>query len=201
MARVQIVGGKFQDCSGAPLANGYIEFRPSGDEQGQAPLSQIAGGITVKVNLDSTGNVPASPAAYLRPNDARDSGNSFYAVVVYTAKGQRAYSGNFQILSTPDPFDLSAWVPWNPNASQGGSGDRNTPKIFNGTYLGWVLNGFWFAIPTPGVFGFTIGAGVSGRAGEHDSKRNTPTGLTNNFIYDLSSNTERTYTVGSVASR
>lgn len=185
MSLTHITGGRFQDVAGHPIANGYIEFRPSGDEQGSGPLSQLCGGITVKVPLDASGNV--NPPAPIWATDTSTPSNSFYAVTVFTSKGQRVYAQNVQIPSSPDPFDLSFVVPWNPATISTGGGDGHAPQIFAGTYLGWTLTGFQFDIPTPGVLGFTLGAGTAvGPSGRYiQAAQLTKTDLEVNKIYDL----------------
>jgi hypothetical protein len=107
----QIIGGGFTDSSGNPLANGYLVFQLCQDEQSPTP-GQIAAGRKIQVNLDSTGNVPASPAVFMFANDSLNPANSYYTVWAYTSVGQLVWGPQQQqVLSSPSPFNLSNWVP------------------------------------------------------------------------------------------
>jgi hypothetical protein len=107
----QIVGGNFTDSQGAVLANGYLLFQLSQDEQSPTP-GQVAAGRIIRVDLDNTGNVPSSPAVYMFANDALTPTNSYYSVRAYTASGQLVWGPQQQqVLSSPSPFNLSAWIP------------------------------------------------------------------------------------------
>jgi hypothetical protein len=113
----QITGGNFTDASGAPLANGYLVFQLSQDEQSPAP-GQITAGRKIQVTLDSSGNVPASPAVFMFANDSLNPANSYYKVSAYAANGQLVWGPqNQQVLSSPSPFNLNAWVPNSINTS------------------------------------------------------------------------------------
>jgi hypothetical protein len=113
----QIIGGGFQDAAGNPLANGTLIFELSQDEQSPTP-GQIGASRKVTVTLDSTGNVPASPAVYIWANDSLNPLNSYYRVTAYTALGQPVWGPqNQQVLSSPSPFNLNAWVPNSINLS------------------------------------------------------------------------------------
>lgn len=113
----QIIGGGFQDAAGNPLANGTLIFELSQDEQSPAP-GQIGAGRKIEVNLDSTGNVPSSPAVYVWANDSLNPLNSFYRVTAYAANGQTVWGPqNQQVPSSPSPFNISNWVPDSVNLS------------------------------------------------------------------------------------
>jgi hypothetical protein len=113
----QIIGGGFQDAAGNPLANGTLIFELSQDEQSPTP-GQIGASRKVTVTLDSTGNIPASPAVYIWANDSLNPLNSYYRVTAYTALGQPVWGPqNQQVLSSPSPFNLNAWVPNSINLS------------------------------------------------------------------------------------
>lgn len=106
----QIVGGSFKDIESNVLSNGYLIFELYQDEVVNT-TTLICSLRTIKVNLDSTGNVPASTYS-LWPNDLISPANSFYLVSAYTAQGQLVWGPNPQsVLSTPSPFNLNAWVP------------------------------------------------------------------------------------------
>lgn len=127
----QIIGGNFTDPSGVPLANGVLVFQLCQDEQSATP-GQITAGRKIQVNLDSTGNVPASPAVYMFANDSLNPANSYYTVWAYSSVGQPVWGPQQQqVLSSPSPFNLSNWVP---NAISSASIPAPTPLLeTNGT--------------------------------------------------------------------
>jgi hypothetical protein len=113
-SKVQLSGGAFQDALGNVVANGYIIMQLSQDAQvtGASPEIQITAGRTLKINLDSSGNIAASPAQYAWPNDVLTPANTYYTVAVYTASGQLVWGPNAQqVLSTPSPYDVGLWSP------------------------------------------------------------------------------------------
>jgi hypothetical protein len=113
----QIIGGAFQDASGNPLANGTLVFELSQDEQSPTP-GQIGASRKVTVTLDSTGNVPATPPVFVWANDSLNPLNSYYRVTAYSSVGQPVWGPqNQQVLSSPSPFNLNAWVPNSINLS------------------------------------------------------------------------------------
>ena len=127
-AKVQLVGGGFQDAEGNLLANGYLEFVLSQDSS-VTGVGNIAAGITIKIQLDSVGNAASSassPAAadqYLWGNDVLNTPNTFYKVTGFTAEGQPAFGPNNQQVIGSSPFDLGTWVPntvfqWTPPVQQ-----------------------------------------------------------------------------------
>lgn len=108
-AKIQLSGGAFQDALGNVVANGYMIMQLSQDAQvtGSSPEVQITAGRTIKVLLDASGNIKASPAQYAWPNDVLTPANTYYIVSVYTAAGQLVWGPNAQqILSSPSPFDV-----------------------------------------------------------------------------------------------
>lgn len=119
MAKVQITGGNFQDSEGNLLANGYLELELNQDES--VGTSLIAAGLIVTVPLDSNGNVLGTVSVW--PNDQLSPGNSYYTVTGYSTSGQLAWGPNQQqILSSPSPYNIGAWIPnqmqmWNPGVS------------------------------------------------------------------------------------
>ena len=135
-AKVQIIGGNFQDCAGNPLANGYLLFLLSQDGLVNGS-SQVAAGREIKVILDSTGNVATSPAQYLWPNDVITPANTFYTVSAYTAAGQLVWGPNSQqVLSAPSPFDITVWVPSSVNLLVGNIITYDIGLFFPGQYVG-----------------------------------------------------------------
>lgn len=111
--KVQLSGGAFQDVQGNALANGYLLMVLSQDAVVTDTVSkQVAAGYTARINLDSSGNVSASPAQYVWPNDVLTPANTFYKVSGYTANGELVWGPNSQqVLSSPSPFNIGAWKP------------------------------------------------------------------------------------------
>lgn len=111
MAKVQVIGGAFQDAQGNVLANGYLIFELSQDEQATG-AAQIGSGRKVQINLNSSGSIDQSVAQFIWPNDLLAPVNSFYKVSGYNASGQLVWGpNNQQVISTPSPYDVTAWVP------------------------------------------------------------------------------------------
>jgi hypothetical protein len=116
----QITGGAFQDALGNVVANGFMIFQLSQDAQVNG-TTQLGAGREITINLDSNGNVAATQSLW--PNDVLSPANTFYNVSVYTANGQLVWGPNpQQVLSTPSPFNIGAWVPASVNVSSGGGG-------------------------------------------------------------------------------
>lgn len=119
-SKVQIVGGAFQDPEGNVLANGSLTLQLNQDCQIPS-TGQVAGGIAIKVPLDANGNVQGTSsgsAIMVWPNDVLNPATSYYVVYAYDSRQQLAWGPFYgQILSTPSPFNLDAWVP----ADTGGS--------------------------------------------------------------------------------
>ena len=133
--KVQIIGGAFQDPAGNPLANGYLLFELSQDGLVNGS-SQIAAGREIKVTLDANGNVVTSPAQYIWPNDVIIPINTFYTVSAYTSSGQLVWGPNSQqVLSSPSPFDITAWVPASVNLLQGNVTTYDIGVFFPGQYV------------------------------------------------------------------
>lgn len=110
-SRIQIVNGSFQDSLGNVLDSGYLimELNQDGMVTG---VGQVCSGIKIHVPLNSSGNVVASPATEVWPNDVILPINSFYIVSGYTAEGQLAWGpNNQQVISGGATYDLDAWIP------------------------------------------------------------------------------------------
>jgi hypothetical protein len=112
MALVQIVGGNFTDAQGTVLANGKLRFVLNQDYQSSSP-AWVGAGIQVDIPLDDTGNVSSDPAYFLEATDGMVPSGAYYIVTAYSQSGQLAWaSPQIQpILSSPDPYDLGAWIP------------------------------------------------------------------------------------------
>lgn len=107
----QLNGGSFQDSLGNVLVKGYLILELSQDAQVNGN-TQLVAGYTVKILLDGNGNVTASPAQYVWPNDVMSPSSTFYIVSAYTANGQLVWGPNSQqVLSSPSPFNVGSWVP------------------------------------------------------------------------------------------
>ena len=106
-----LTGGSFQDSDGNLLVKGYLLFELNQD--GVVNTSTlICAGRTIRVPLDSSGNVVTSPVNNLWPNDVMTPSGSFYLVTAYTESGVKVWGPNPQsVLSSPSPFNVSAWVP------------------------------------------------------------------------------------------
>jgi hypothetical protein len=107
----QVVGGNFVDSEGNPLENGFLLFELSQD--GIVNTStRVCSNYTVQISLNSSGSISSIPSYFLFPNDTITPSGTFYIVSAFTAEGQKVWGPNVQnILSTPSPFNVSAWVP------------------------------------------------------------------------------------------
>ncbi len=73
---------------------------------------EVAAGYTVRIDLDNTGNVVASPAQSVWPNDQLLPSGTFYNVSGFSAQGALVWGPNAQqVPSTPSPFNVGTWVP------------------------------------------------------------------------------------------
>jgi hypothetical protein len=132
----QITGGGFQDALGNVLAGGYLVFELSQDAQVNG-TTQIAAGYTVRINLDSSGNVATSPAQSIWPNDVLSPNGTFYLVSAYSAIGQLVWGPNAQqVLSSPSPYNIGVWVPSSVNLGLGGGGGASILLQTNGAANG-----------------------------------------------------------------
>lgn len=111
----QLTGGGFQDALGNLLANGYLELQLSQDAA-TSDGTQVAAGFTVRIELDASGNVVTDPVQSVWPNDVLTPASTFYNVSAFSEEGQLVWGPNAQqVLSTPSPFDIGAWVPGSVN--------------------------------------------------------------------------------------
>ena len=104
----QLINGNFADAEGNPVALGYIIMQLNQDAQSSL-TSQVVGGRTIKITLDSSGNAVAGQ--YVWPNNALNPTTTFYIVNVYTAAGQLVWGPNYMLVNTTPTFDLDSWVP------------------------------------------------------------------------------------------
>lgn len=118
MPPATITGGGFQNSLGNPLADGYLIFQLSQDAR-VATNQQVVAGYKVTIPLDSSGNGSGSIWA----NDVLSPAGTFYNVSAYSAEGQLVWGPNpQQVLSTPSPFNIGAWIPASVNVGSGGGG-------------------------------------------------------------------------------
>lgn len=114
-AKVQIVGGPFQDALGNPLSNGYLLFKLQHDAVA-LNTGQIVGDLAIRVPLDINGyiqgTVTGSPV-YIWPNNVLLPAGGTYSVWAYTSTNQLAWDNTqaWTIASSPSPFNVNAIVP------------------------------------------------------------------------------------------
>lgn len=110
-ARVQLVGGNFQDFAGNPIAFGYLLMKLAQDGK-VLGAGNIAAGVEIKILLDGNGDVSGSPAQSVWGVDQILPGNNFYRVTGYTAAGQAVFGPDYlQIVGNGGTFDVGTWVP------------------------------------------------------------------------------------------
>jgi hypothetical protein len=107
----QIVNGAFQDPEGNPLANGFLLFELSQD--GVVNTStRVCAGHTIRVPLNSSGDVPSSPIYSLWPNTVITPSTTFYTLSAYSSTGQLVWGPNpVSITASPSPLDLGTLIP------------------------------------------------------------------------------------------
>lgn len=118
----RIIGGAFQDAEGVPVASGYLTLELCSDTQSTNPLAQVVGGLEIRIPLDNNGNIADDAEVYA--NDTLNPASTCYLVEVFKNDGTRAWKSPQyqQVLSSPSPFDITAWTP-GPNGGCGcGSG-------------------------------------------------------------------------------
>lgn len=110
-AKVQLIGGAFQDAEGEVLANGYLRLFLNQDEN-VAGAGNICSGPYVQIQLDEFGNVSEEPRQYIWANDQMLPVNSFYRVYGYKENSQLAWGpNNQQVSGSGGTFDVGQWVP------------------------------------------------------------------------------------------
>jgi len=108
---VQIINGHFQDMMGNPLANGTLLFELCHDEQEPIDPGQVVAGIKKTVQLDSGGNVPASPLSQLWANSELTPSGSCYTLKAYDSTGAFVYGPQYITIPDSSPYDLGNIVP------------------------------------------------------------------------------------------
>ena len=111
-----LTGGAFQDMTGSPLQNGYLDCELSHDEQetSTSPHGQVVGGLHRRIFLDNNGNAVTGSALWA--NDVMSPASSYYIVKAYRSDGTLAWKAPqyWTITSAPSPLDLGTLVPTNP---------------------------------------------------------------------------------------
>lgn len=170
--KTQLTGGNFQDSEGNILTDGYLDFKLSQDAS-VTGVGNIASGITIRIYLDSDGNVAGStstpPVAdqFIWGNDNLLPLNTFYKVTGYTAQGQPAWGPNNQQIIGSSPFDLGTWIPnqvftWTPSTQPL---VLKTDDVLNSsqTLLDIVAEGNLTAVETGGRVVLTATGGKAAR--------------------------------------
>jgi hypothetical protein len=114
-AKVQIIGGPFQDALGNALSNGYLIFQLQHDAVASG-TGQIVGNISVKVPLDVNGYIQGTvtgAAVFIWPNNVLLPAGGTYLIHAYNASNQLAWDNpqTQSVLNTPSPFNVNVWVP------------------------------------------------------------------------------------------
>lgn len=108
--KTQLIGGNFQDSEGNVLALGYLIMKLSQDGT-VSGSGNICSGLTVRIQLNSSGSVDTSIAQLVWGNDVILPPNSYYRVTGYTAAGQPAWGPNNQQVTSGSTFDVGTWIP------------------------------------------------------------------------------------------
>jgi hypothetical protein len=113
---LQLIGGSYQDETGAPLSFGYILLELSHDEQETTDPGIVSGAIKKRITLDINGSIPALPPTLIWSNDVLLPANSFYIVRWFKQDGTEAdkYQQYWQLAATPSPLNVGSIVPTNP---------------------------------------------------------------------------------------
>jgi hypothetical protein len=122
-SKVVLTGGNFQDTLGNALTDGFLIYVLSGDGQVNGN-TELCAGKTVRILLDGTGNVMASPPQSIWPNDAITP-NTYYQMCAYSSTGQLVWGPNYGQIISPSPFPVGGIVPGGGiggSTSGGGSG-------------------------------------------------------------------------------
>lgn len=147
----QLSGGAFQDAIGTVMANGYLLMELSQDSLVNGN-TQVVAGRTIRINLDGSGNVVASPAQSIWPNDVLTPSGTFYNVSGYNQNGQLVWGPNAQqVLSTPSPFNIGVWIPADVNTGSGGGGGGGNVTSFSFTDANGILGTVTNSTTTPNL--------------------------------------------------
>lgn len=114
-AQVQLIGGPFQDPLGNALSNGYLVAKLQHDAVA-LNSGQILGNISVHIPLDINGfirgTVTGAPV-FIWPNNSLLPAGGSYLIWAYSSTNQLAWDNPQvqQVLSSPNPFNVNAWIP------------------------------------------------------------------------------------------
>jgi len=130
---LQLENGGFTDFEGNPLNAGYLLMELSHDENYSVGPNQVVGGLKLTITLNSTGNIPVSPATLVWSNDVLTPGGSFYIVRAFKSDGTEAWKSPqyWTLAASPNPLDVGTIVPQNP-PSAGLSGGNTTLLLETG---------------------------------------------------------------------
>jgi len=130
MARRQVISCPWQDEQGNVLALGSIVFEASGDAL-VTGTGELCAGIKGSLNLDSNGQVAASPAQYMWPTDQMTPSNITYTVWVYSANGELSWGPNYGLTvpSGAGSFNLCTWIPNQIGAGSGAAAGTLTLQV------------------------------------------------------------------------
>ena len=112
---MQLVGGPFQDALGNPLSNGYLVMQLQHDAVA-LNTGQIMGNMAVHIPLDINGYIQGTVLGnpiYIWPNNVLLPANGNYLIWAYDSSNRLAWDNPQvqQVLSSPNPFNVDAWVP------------------------------------------------------------------------------------------
>jgi hypothetical protein len=165
MAVRQVISCPWQDEQGNVLALGKIVFEASGDAL-VSGSGELCAGIKGSLNLDSNGQVAASPAQYMWPTDQMAPSGITYTVWVYSAEGELAWGPNYGLTvpSGVGSYNICAWVPNSTGGSTGNTGGitlqtngvNNTSQIIENLIAGTNIT-----LTADGAGGTTIAASGS----------------------------------------
>jgi hypothetical protein len=116
---LQLEGGQFQDFEGNVLNLGYLVIQLSHDAEVFSVPCQVVSGYKIRVNLNSAGSIPSSPAVLVWSNAVLQPGGTYYIVMAYKSDGTQAWSSPqfWSLGSTPNPLDVGTIIPSNPPGS------------------------------------------------------------------------------------
>jgi hypothetical protein len=109
-----LTGGQFQDASGNALSLGYLVFKLSSDSNvavlGGPTGLQIVSGSTVKIFLDTNGNIQSGQSIWT--NDILSPSGSFYQVRAFNSSGLEVWTAPqyFTLLYQPS-INLGTYQP------------------------------------------------------------------------------------------
>ena len=116
---LQLIGGNFQDFEGNVLDLGYLIVQLSHDAEVFTVPCQVVSGYKLRINLNSSGSIPSSPAVLIWSSDILQPGGTYYIVMAYKSDGTQAWSNPqyWSLASSPNPLDVGTIIPSNPPGS------------------------------------------------------------------------------------